>query len=288
MSVQKFLDKIKNGRYGADITDAIIGGIKKCYDDASVNHDNANMEVKMARGTHNTLNDRLDKSDEIQAQTNAQLSANKQELGNRIDNIVANNNSTDGNSELIDVRIGYDGFNYGSAGSAVRAQINSVDYDINDLKNSLSLKRINLFDNKNLLVNKFAKNESDSTINDFGDRENTVTSGQIFKVKKGDKINTNLDLILYYLYDANGIFIERLTDGAREHIIQNENAFYMRLVYNNYNDSKIKQLVMTINEDEFPQEFVPYTEVSITTKETANFEKRITDLEKLCHIPRFL
>ena len=74
MSVQKFLDKIKNGRYGADITDAIIGGIKKCYDDASVNHDNANMEVKMARGTHNTLNDRLDKSDEIQAQTNAQLS----------------------------------------------------------------------------------------------------------------------------------------------------------------------------------------------------------------------
>ena len=74
MSVQKFLDKIKNGRYGADITDAIIGGIKKCYDDASVNHDNANMEVKMARGTHNTLNDRLDNVDEIQAQTNAQLS----------------------------------------------------------------------------------------------------------------------------------------------------------------------------------------------------------------------
>lgn len=79
MSVQKFLDKIKNGRYGADITDAIIGGIKKCYDDASVNHDNANMEVKMARGTHNTLNDRLDNVDEIQAQTNAQLS----ELANK-------------------------------------------------------------------------------------------------------------------------------------------------------------------------------------------------------------
>lgn len=84
MSVQKFLDKIKNGRYGADITDAIIGGIKKCYDDASVNHDNANMEVKMARGTHNTLNDRLDKSDEIQAQTNAQLSNLKRHFNNTI------------------------------------------------------------------------------------------------------------------------------------------------------------------------------------------------------------
>lgn len=101
MSVQKFLDKIKNGRYGADITDAIIGGIKKCYDDASVNHDNANMEVKMARGTHNTLNDRLDKSDEIQAQTNAQLSrvekkkADKSEVGSPL---VANSVA-----EMIDV-----------------------------------------------------------------------------------------------------------------------------------------------------------------------------------------
>lgn len=80
MSVQKFLDKIKNGRYGADITDAIIGGIKKCYDDASVNHDNANMEVKMARGTHNTLNDRLDKSEQKLDETNAQLSAKIQEV----------------------------------------------------------------------------------------------------------------------------------------------------------------------------------------------------------------
>lgn len=84
MSVQKFLDKIKNGRYGADITDAIIGGIKKCYDDASVNHDNANMEVKMARGTHNTLNDRLDKSEQKLDETNAQLSETKQELSSQL------------------------------------------------------------------------------------------------------------------------------------------------------------------------------------------------------------
>ena len=38
----------------------------------------------MARGIHNTLNDRLDKSDEIQAQTNAQLSQTKQELDGKI------------------------------------------------------------------------------------------------------------------------------------------------------------------------------------------------------------
>ena len=108
MSVQKFLDKIKNGRYGADITDAIIGGIKKCYDDASVNHDNANMEVKMARGTHNTLNDRLDNVDEIQAQTNAQLSQKTdksvtENLQGQINNLVINGTG-DSNPEVVQAR----------------------------------------------------------------------------------------------------------------------------------------------------------------------------------------
>ena len=74
MSITNKLNQIKNAIYGKEVRGAIHDAIKECYDDASVNHDNANMEVKMARGTHNTLNDRLDKSDEIQAQTNAQLS----------------------------------------------------------------------------------------------------------------------------------------------------------------------------------------------------------------------
>ena len=74
MSITNKLNQIKNAIYGKEVRGAIHDAIKECYDDASVNHDNANMEVKMARGTHNTLNDRLNKSDEIQAQTNTQLS----------------------------------------------------------------------------------------------------------------------------------------------------------------------------------------------------------------------
>ncbi len=74
MSISNYLNKIKNAVFGKDVRGAIHDAIKQCYDDASINHDNANMEVKLARGTHTTLNDRLDKSDEIQAQTNAKLS----------------------------------------------------------------------------------------------------------------------------------------------------------------------------------------------------------------------
>lgn len=80
MSITNKLNQIKNAIYGKEVRGAIHDAIKECYDDASVNHDNANMEVKMARGTHNTLNDRLDNVDEIQAQTNAQLSYLKKQI----------------------------------------------------------------------------------------------------------------------------------------------------------------------------------------------------------------
>lgn len=76
MSITNKLNQIKNAIYGKEVRGAIHDAIKQVYDDASVNHDNANMEVKMARGTHNTLNDRLDKSEQKLDETNAQLSRN--------------------------------------------------------------------------------------------------------------------------------------------------------------------------------------------------------------------
>ena len=76
-NITNYLNKIKTAVYGKDVRGAIHDAIKQVYDDASVNHDNANMEVKMARGTHNTLNDRLDKSEQKLDETNAQLSVVK-------------------------------------------------------------------------------------------------------------------------------------------------------------------------------------------------------------------
>ena len=83
MSITNKLNQIKNAIYGKEVRGAIHDAIKECYDDASLNHDNANMEVKMARGIHNTLSERLNKSDEAQARTRAALSekADKSQIG---------------------------------------------------------------------------------------------------------------------------------------------------------------------------------------------------------------
>lgn len=52
---------------------------------------------------------------------------NNQLLNTRLDNIVAQNNNTNGNSELVDVRVGSDGTVYASAGEAVRYQVGRVE-----------------------------------------------------------------------------------------------------------------------------------------------------------------
>ena len=81
-NIQNELNNIKNAIYGKDVRNSIHDAIKQCYDDASVNNDNANMEVKLARGVHNTLNDRLSKSDKKQEKISSQLEhkANENEV----------------------------------------------------------------------------------------------------------------------------------------------------------------------------------------------------------------
>lgn len=71
MSISNYLNKIKTAIYGKDVRSAIHDAIKECYDNASINHDNVNMEVKLARGDHKTLNDRLDRMDASLNQSDA-------------------------------------------------------------------------------------------------------------------------------------------------------------------------------------------------------------------------
>lgn len=66
--------------------------------------------------------------------------ADIQALGARVDNIIALNNDTEGNSELVDIRTGADGTVYASAGTAIREQVNILENSINELSDITSIR----------------------------------------------------------------------------------------------------------------------------------------------------
>ena len=88
MSIQNYLNQIKNAVFGKDVRESIHDAIKQCYDDAAVNHNNANMEVKLARGTHETLNDRITENEKNQENLSSQLDTKARELNNKINEVA--------------------------------------------------------------------------------------------------------------------------------------------------------------------------------------------------------
>ena len=58
-NIKTYLNNIKTAVFGSEVRDSIHDAIQQCYDDASAK-DNANMEVKMARGEYENLGKRLD------------------------------------------------------------------------------------------------------------------------------------------------------------------------------------------------------------------------------------
>lgn len=75
----------------------------------------------------------------------------------RLDNIIANNNTTEGNSELVDMRIGVDGTVYDCAGKSVREQFANNNTKIQDSanKNTEQDTRLNNVEHKNKVQDVF-------------------------------------------------------------------------------------------------------------------------------------
>lgn len=128
MSIQNYLNQIKSAVFGKDVRQSIHDAIKQCYDDASIDHDNANMEVKLARGSHDTLNERFTSVEENIKNNSEQLDNKASEVAlvverKRIDNLAKlDEGSTTGDAELIDLRVAGNGKTYKNAGESVRSQ----------------------------------------------------------------------------------------------------------------------------------------------------------------------
>lgn len=138
-NIEQNLQKILSSRYGKDVRQSIHDGIHDCYEDGKAGA--------------------------------VDLVAREQ-----IANLVANNNPTDGNSELLDIRVGADGRTYKSAGEAVRGQIGSLSEEIDNFKNGIGKTITNR--GKNLLFLKDKRYESNGLTLDIQDQLITI-SGKV-------------------------------------------------------------------------------------------------------------
>ena len=120
--------------------------------------------------------------------TLSKFNVDKSTINARINAIVANNNNTNGNSELVDIRVGAYGETYGSAGSAVREQFT----DINRLKTNVEIKLV-----QGSITNGI--DEPNNTRAKFAERVKACST--IISFKK------NIDYYFGYAhYDNNGIY----------------------------------------------------------------------------------
>ena len=85
-----------------------------------------NIADRTARQLENAANDMRESINEVSESIDTKIASELAGINNRVDNIIAHNNDTEGNSELIDIRTSANGITYNSAGDAVREQMNSM------------------------------------------------------------------------------------------------------------------------------------------------------------------
>lgn len=205
-SIQNYLNQIKSAVFGKDVRQSIHDAIKQCYDDASIDHDNANMEVKLARGSHNTLNDRLDENEKNQENLSSQLDnkASKIELSverERINNLAKLEvGSTSGDAELIDGRVGSSGYVSTSIGESIRNEIKPLNNEFVLLSNCIIDNRIVV----------------GSTVGNLG------LKGKVFNIPP-NSVSANTTYVLSIVLDKNGVETKPVSATAWNFIDQNGN-----------------------------------------------------------------
>ena len=195
-------------------------------------------------------------------------------LSARINNLAKlTEGSTTGDAELRDIRIGYDGTEYENAGEAVRSQVGSLSKDLDDAVDGLQMYHINDFNKKDVTLDSYLGHSvGKSSMYDAPVSSNSgFVCNKIYKITKGDVIYTNNGSVIPYLYDSNGLLLERLTDESiKNKPVENEQAQYMKWQYGSKNG--LNTIMINVGHP-LPDDYVGYDAVSITTEETKEMEE---------------
>lgn len=123
--ISELTDWIRTKGKGSDVREVIAQLFERTWLEGT-KEGNANMEVAKARGDQSSLDARLDGLDTRDTDLQNQINTNKTSIantGSRIDNLIVNAGNGTVPSELTDLRVGYDGKTYTTAGDAVRKQL---------------------------------------------------------------------------------------------------------------------------------------------------------------------
>lgn len=147
------------------------------------------------------------------------------------------NGETEGNTELLDIRIGEDGVSYDTAGQSVRSQFKKVNSQITNIEQKTEcIQHINLINSKNIKSGYLSQDLNVSTIESFNDNNEYVTS-PIINVASNEKFYvfvTGFSVALFY--SSDGILREKqtLTNNTMQEVTipTNENTIVKMRIFN--------------------------------------------------------
>lgn len=209
----------------------------------------------------------------------------------RVDNIIAHNNKTDGNTELLDIRTDVDGVTHGSAGEAVRNQAKIINDRINYLTGNLM--------SSNLFNADSVENVNGAYLNYRGDEVVvgssyayshfiSVIPGETYISKRYDSaLGSDSQYIIAYDRNENYksfITCEKVTSNgvACNKFICPSGVYFVRVNYLSKSD------FMFVIGDEYPKTYIEYYDVKtdhekikhFTGKTIVNFGDSIFGLEQ--------
>lgn len=147
----------------------------------------------------------------------------------RIDNLVAQNNPTDGNTELLDIRVGADGHTYDSAGQAIRENFSKTKLNIDSLKSAINLDLLSVLDwDYGVYLTDTGKDANQST----------YASSRFFEIFDKEKIIHNISQFTDALGNTLNLYVHEYDEDMRW--IQRESLKTQDLI--SFEDTQVKYI----------------------------------------------
>lgn len=198
-------------------------------------------------------------------------------VNSRVDNIIANSSSTEGNSELIDIRMGADGKNYTTAGNAVREPVQKLLNCVDHIHNALDFEVGNKYHSFELVQGHLANGVEGASDNKVISKSDTTIEVD----ETTDITITNSDPSTYKMficiYTAGGQFHDAL--GWRT---LSSYTYSMQPGYKyRFEFSRIDNTAVTVNEITPIFQYIIGEYSEDTYHRLDNFEQNQTIIEKV-------